>query len=81
MCRYRKKLTQEVGAEKNRVHKTLEDANIKIASVATEIFGVSGLAMMDALIAGNLSPQETAELARGRKFSSAAQNTRLATQK
>jgi len=66
MCRYRKKLTQEVGAEKNRVHKTLEDANIKIASVATEIFGVSGLAMMDALIAGNLSPQETAELARGR---------------
>jgi transposase len=66
MCRYRKKLTQEVGAEKNRVHKTLEDTNIKITSVATEIFGVSGLAMMDALIAGNLSPQETAELARGR---------------
>jgi transposase len=66
MCRYRKKLTQEVGAEKNRVHKTLEDANIKIASVATEIFGVSGLAMIDALIAGDLSPQDTAELARGR---------------
>jgi hypothetical protein len=66
MCRYRKKLTQEVAAEKNRVHKTLEDANIKIASVATEIFGVSGLAMMDALIAGDLSPQDTAELARGR---------------
>jgi transposase len=66
MSRYRKKLVQEVGAEKNRVHKTLEDANIKIASVATEIFGVSGLAMMDALIDGNLSPQETAELARGR---------------
>lgn len=66
ISRYRKKLTQEVGAEKNRVHKTLEDANIKIASVATEIFGVSGVAMMDALIAGNLSPQETAELARGR---------------
>jgi len=66
MSRYRKKLIQNVGAEKNRVHKTLEDANIKIASVATEIFGVSGLAIMDALIAGNLSPQETAELARGR---------------
>ena len=66
MCRYRKKMTREAGAEKNRVHKTLEDANIKIASVATEIFGVSGLAMMDALIAGDLSPQETAELARGR---------------
>ncbi|MBN2073909.1 MAG: IS110 family transposase, partial [Dehalococcoidales bacterium] len=66
MCRYRKKLTQEVAAEKNRIHKTLEDANIKIASVATEIFGVSGLAMMDALITGNLNPKETAELARGR---------------
>jgi transposase len=66
MSRYRKKLIQGVGAEKNRVHKTLEDANIKIASVATEIFGVSGLAIMDALITGNLSPQETAELARGR---------------
>lgn len=66
MCRYRKKLTQEVAAEKNRIHKTLEDANIKIASVATEIFGVSGLAMMDALITGNLDPKETAELARGR---------------
>jgi transposase len=66
MCRYRKKMTQGITAEKNRVHKTLEDANIKIASVATEIFGVSGLAMIDALIAGNLTPQETAELARGR---------------
>lgn len=66
MCRYRKKLIQEVGAEKNRVHKTLEDANIKIASVSTEIFGVSGLAMMESLIGGDLSPQETAELARGR---------------
>jgi transposase len=66
MCRYRKKLIQEVGAEKNRVHKTLEDANIKIASVSTEIFGVSGMAMIEALISGDLSPQETAELARGR---------------
>jgi len=65
MCRYRKKLTQEVSAEKNRVHKTLEDANIKIASVATNIFGVSGLAMLEALIGGDLSPLETAELARG----------------
>ena len=66
MCRYRKKLIQEVVAEKNRVHKTLEDANIKIASVASEIFGISGMAMLEALIGGELNPQETAELARGR---------------
>ena len=45
------------------MHKALEDANIKIkiASVSTEIFGVSDLAMMEALIAGDLSPQETAQ--------------------
>jgi transposase len=65
MCRYRKKLTREVAAEKNRVHKTLEDANIKIASVASKIFGVSGMAMIEALIGGDLSPQEMAELAQG----------------
>jgi transposase len=66
MCRYRKKLTREVAAEKNRIHKTLEDANIKIASVTSEIFGVSGMAMLEALIGGDLNLQETAELARGK---------------
>ena len=66
MCRYRKKLTREVVAEKNRVHKTLEDANIKIASVASEIFGASGMAMIEALIGCDLSPEETADLARGK---------------
>ncbi len=66
LCRYRKKLIQEAAAEKNRVHKVLEDANIKLASVATDVFGTSGQAMLEALIAGNFSPEETAELARGK---------------
>lgn len=66
LCRYRKKLIQESTAEKNRVHKVLEDANIKLASVATDIFGVSGRAMLEVIIAGDLDPEETAKLARGK---------------
>lgn len=66
LCRYRKKLMQEATAEKNRVHKVLEDANIKLASVAADIFGVSGRAMLEALIAGDFAPEETAGLARGK---------------
>jgi len=66
LCRYRKKLTQEAGAEKNRVHKVLEDANIKLASVASDIFGASGQAMLEVLIAGDFNPVETAELAQGK---------------
>ena len=38
-CRYRKKLTEQASAEKNRIQKVLEDANIKLASVASDIFG------------------------------------------
>jgi transposase len=51
-------------AEKNRVDKLLEDAQIKLSSVASDIFGVSGRAMLAALIAGERDPQVLAELAR-----------------
>lgn len=64
--RYRKKLTEQASAEKNRIQKVLEDANIKVTSVASDMFGVSGRAMLDALLAGDMSPEEMAELARGR---------------
>jgi transposase len=66
LCRYRKKLTEQASAEKNRIQKVLEDANIKLASVASDIFGLSGRAMLDALLAGDMSPEEMAELARGK---------------
>ncbi len=66
LCRYRKKLTEQASAEKNRIQKVLEDANIKLASVATDMFGVSGRTMLDALLAGDMSPDEMAELARGK---------------
>lgn len=66
LCRCRKKLTEQANAEKNRIQKVLEDANIKLASVATDIFGVSGRLMLDALLAGEMDPAEMAELARGK---------------
>ena len=49
-----------------RLEKLLEDALIKLSSVATDIMGVSGRAMIDALIAGERDPHVLAELARGR---------------
>lgn len=49
----------------NRVHKLLESANIKLAAVVTDIFGVSGRAMLDALATGDTDPAALAALARG----------------
>jgi transposase len=50
----------------NRVHKVLEGANIKLGSVASDVMGVSGRAMLAALVEGQSSPVEMAELAHGR---------------
>ena len=66
LTRYRTKLVQERSREVNRVQGVLERANIKLASVATDIMGVSGRAMLEALIAGRADPATMAELARGR---------------
>ncbi len=66
LTRYRVDLVGERGREKNRVEKLLEDAQIKLSVVASDIFGVSGRAMMDALIAGERDPQTLAQLARTR---------------
>jgi transposase len=59
-------LVAEQGAEKNRVEKLLEDAQIKLSVVASDIFGVSGRAMMAALIAGERDPKVLAQMARTR---------------
>ena len=66
VTRYRIDLAGARGAEKNRVEKLLEDAGIKLSVVASDIFGVSGRAMMAALIAGERSPVVLAQLARTR---------------
>lgn len=64
LTRYRVDLVTAVTAEKNRVEKLLEDAQIKLSVVASDIFGVSGREMMAALIAGQRDPKALAQLAR-----------------
>jgi transposase len=66
LTRYRVDLVNVRTAEKNRAEKLLEDACIKLSSVATDIFGVSGRDMMRALIAGQRDPKTLAQLARAR---------------
>jgi len=65
LLRYRRKLVESQAAERNRLLKVLETANIKLANVATDVFGMSGRLMLRALIAGKATPQEMAELAKG----------------
>ncbi|MEU2615943.1 IS110 family transposase [Micromonospora sp. NPDC007271] len=64
LTRYRVDLVAQAGAERNRVEKLLEDAQIKLSVVVSDLFGVSGRAMMAALIAGRRDPQSLAQLAR-----------------
>jgi transposase len=66
LVRYRTHLIQERSREVNRVHKVLEDANLKLSSVATDVMGASGREMLSAIIAGKDDPAALAELARGR---------------
>src|SRR5512144_585953 len=66
LTRYRVDLLGERGREKNRVEKLLEDAGINLSVVASDIFGVSGQAMMDALVAGERDPKVLASMARTR---------------
>ena len=65
LTRYQKRLIQDRTREANRVGKVLEDAVIKLGSVASDILGVSGRAMIEALIAGERDPDRLAELAKG----------------
>jgi len=66
LTRYRKAQIGERQREANRLHKILEDTGIKLDCVATDILGVSGRAILDALVAGTTDPQVLSELARGR---------------
>jgi transposase len=70
--RYRRRLVQARTAEKGRCEKLLEDAHLKLSSVATDIHGVSGRAMLRAVIAGERDPKALAEMARGRMRSKLA---------
>jgi transposase len=66
LTRYRADLVNARTAEKNRVEKLLEDAQIKLSVVASDIFGVSGREMLAALLAGQRDPKALAQLARSR---------------
>jgi transposase len=65
LTRQRAQLVADKAAVANRIHKTLEDANIKLSGVATDILGVSGRAMIAGLIRGESDPARLAEEARG----------------
>jgi transposase len=66
LTRYRKAQIKERQREANRLHKVLEDTGIKLDCVASDILGVSGRAMLEALCQGTTDPELLAELARGR---------------
>jgi transposase len=66
LTRYRTSLIRERAAEVNRLHKTLEGANIKLGAVATDLLGASGRAMLQALVDGATDTRQMADLAKGR---------------
>jgi transposase len=66
VLRYRKSLVRERAQEVNRLQKVLESANLKLAAVATDVLGVSGRQMLDAVARGEGDPEGLADLARGR---------------
>ena len=66
LLRYRRALVDAGSAERNRLLKLLETANIKLACVASDVFGASGMLMLKALLRGDSTPQAMAQLAKGR---------------
>jgi transposase len=65
LLRYRRKLVDSRTSERNRLQRLLETANIKLASVMSDVFGVSGRAMLDAIVNEGYIPANVAMLARG----------------
>jgi len=66
LTRHKRKLIQAMVAEKQRVEKVLEDANIKLSSIVSDTFGASGKRIVEELIKGELQAEEMAELSKGR---------------
>lgn len=66
LTRRRKKIIADATSERNRVEKVLQDANVKLSSALSDIFGVSGQLMLEALLKGQASAEEIANLAQRR---------------
>src|SRR3989454_6807366 len=73
LTRTRKQLTREIARHSLRIQKTLDQANVKLNTVLTDILGVSGRAILQALIAGERDPERLAALASGRLKASRAE--------
>lgn len=58
LVRYKTKLTNQISSEKNRIIKVLEDANIKLSSVLSDIFGVTGQKILKDIVAGDYQPEK-----------------------
>lgn len=65
LLRYRRKLVESGSSERNRLLALLETANIKLVNVASDVFGVSGRRMLEAIIEGTATPEQMAQLAKG----------------
>jgi transposase len=66
LTRYRKSLIDERVREMNRLHKLLQAANLKLSSVASDVMGLSGRRMLEALLEGQTDPEVLADLAKGK---------------
>jgi transposase len=66
LTRYRVELRQSQSRVANRIQKLLEQANLKLSSVASNTLGISGRQMLEAIITGQDSPEQLAQLARGK---------------
>jgi transposase len=66
LTRYKKKLINQISADKNRFQKILEDANIKLSVVLSDIFGTTGRRMIDVILAGDYKPENLLYLVHGR---------------
>lgn len=66
LTRTRKQLVREVAQHTNRIQKTLEDANLKITGLISDVVGVSGRAILEAIVAGESDPQRLLEVTKGR---------------
>src|SRR6202158_4184353 len=66
LTRRRKRLLGAGTSERNRVQKVLEDANVKLGNVLSDLFGVSGQLMLEALLQDQTNPDQIAQFAKGR---------------
>ena len=73
LTRTRKQLVGEIARHTLRIQKTLEDANLKLTHVVSDILGMSGRAILNALIGGETDPERLADLTKGRLKASRAQ--------